>query len=309
MVSFRFHLVSLIGIFLALGIGIAVGATVVDQATVDLLERQVQDVGERADRTNAENDRLNQELGTWQKFADEAGDELVEGRLRNVDTVIVAVQGVDRGPVEQVRQSIVAAGGRLHGTVWLTSKLRLDQPAAVSALSNVLVVSPGPSDLVRRSLVDRLATQWATGATTPLRALEEEGFVELEVPAGTNVDIENLPATVRFVVVSGAKAEVANDQLAVPLASSLARQAPLRVLAAEGETPATGTTPAARAVFVGVLRADADVAARLSTVDNLESFRGRVAAVLALADLGAEGKVGHFGLGPRASRLVPEPAS
>ncbi|MBW3669038.1 MAG: copper transporter [Actinobacteria bacterium] len=309
MVSFRFHLVSLIGIFLALGIGIAVGATVVDQATVDYLERQVQEVGDRAQRTNAENDRLNQELGTWQKFADEAGDELVEGRLRNVDTVVVAVQGVDRGPVEQLRQSIVAAGGRLHGTVWFTSKLRLDQPAAVSTLSELLVVAPGPADLVRRSLVDRLATQWATGVTTPLRELEQEGFVELEVAAGTNVDIANLPATARFVVVSGAGAEVANDQLAVPLASSLARQAPLRVLAAEGETPATGTTPAARAVFVGVLRADAEVAARLSTIDNLESFRGRIAAVFALADLGAEGKVGHFGLGPRASRLVPEPAS
>lgn len=310
MVSFRFHLVSLIGIFLALGIGIAVGATVVDQATVDYLEQQVREVGDRADRTNAENERLNQELGTWQKFADEAGDELVDGRLRGVDVVVVAVQGVDRQPVERLRQSIVAAGARLHGTVWFTSKLRLDQPASVTALSNVLVVSPGPADLVRRSLVDRLATQWATGGTTPLRALAQEGFVELEVPAGTNVDIATLPATVRFVLVGGGgKAEVPDEQLALPLASSVARQAPLRLLAAEAETPATGNTPPARAVFVGALRADGDVAARLSTVDNLESYRGRIAAVLALADLGAEGKVGHFGVGPRASRLVPEPTS
>lgn len=309
MVSFRFHLVSLIGIFLSLGIGIAVGATVVDQATVDYLERQVREVGDRADRTNAENDRLTHELGTWQKFADEAGDELVEGRLRGIDVVVVAVQGVDRQPVERLRQSFVSAGARLHGTVWFTSKLRLDQPASVSTLSELLVVSPGPADLVRRSLIDRLATQWATGAATPLRSLEQEGFVELEVPAGTNVDITVLPAGVRVVVVGGGKAEVPDEQLALPLASSLARQAPLRVLAAEAEVPATGSTPPARAVFVGVLRTDGDVAARLSTVDNLESYRGRIAAVLALADLGAEGKVGHFGVGPRASRLVPEPTS
>lgn len=309
MISFRFHLVSFIGIFLALGIGIAVGATVVDQATVDYLEQQVREVGDRADRTNADNDRLNNELGTWQKFADEAGDELVEGRLRGVDVVVVAVQGVDRQPVERMRQSIVSAGARLHGTVWFTSKLRLEQPASVSALSEVLVVSPGPADLVRRSLIDRLATQWATGAATPLRALAQEGFVELEVPAGTDVDITVLPANVRVVVIGGGKAEVPDEQLAAPLASSLARQAPLRVLAAEAEVPATGDTPPARAVFVGPLRTDGDVAARLSTVDNLESYRGRIAAVLALADLGAEGKVGHFGVGPRASRLVPEPTS
>ena len=42
----------------------------------------------------------------------------------------------------------------------------------------------------------------------------------------------------------------------------------------------------------------------VSTVDDLEDFRGRAATVLALADLGA-GRVGHYGLGPGADRLVP----
>jgi hypothetical protein len=53
------------------------------------------------------------------------------------------------------------------------------------------------------------------------------------------------------------------------------------------------------------LRQDAAVAALVSTVDNLEDFRGRFAAIYALRDLAA-GKVGHYGVGPRATRLVPE---
>jgi hypothetical protein len=311
MVSFRFHLVSLIGIFLALGIGIAVGATVVDQATVDYLEQRLQDVDERAHRTNTENDKLRADVGTWQKFADEAGDELVDGRLRGRDVLIVGVQGIDRQPVERLRQSIVAAGARLQATVWFTSKARLDQTAHVTALADLMVVSPGPADLVRRSLVDRLSTQWAAGGGgSLLAALRGEGFVEVETPAGSTVDPSQVPlANTRFVVVSGAKAEVPNEQLAVPLAAALARQAPMRVLAGEAELPASGDQPAQRAAFVGPLRDDGEANSRLSTVDNLESYRGRVAAILAIADLGAEGKVGHFGVGPRVSRLVPEPAS
>ncbi|HVF75474.1 MAG TPA: copper transporter [Acidimicrobiales bacterium] len=309
MVSFRFHLVSLIGIFLALGIGIAVGATVVDQATVDYLERQVRDVGSRAARTNAENDRLAQEVARWDKFADEAGDELVDGRLAGRDVLVVAVQGIDRQPVERLRQSIVAAGGRLQATVWLTSKLRLDQPGHVQTLSEVMSVSPASADLVRRNLIDRLAAEWARGGGVgSLTELRESGFVQIETQAGSTVPLVSVPLPgTRFVVVGGHKAEVPDEQLARPFAAALARQAPLRVLAAESEKPGTEEQPPERGLFVGPLRADEEANKRLSTVDNLESYRGRVAAILAIADLGPEGKVGHFGVGPRASRLVPEP--
>lgn len=310
MVSFRFHLVSIIGVFLALGIGIAIGASVVDRATVSALERQLDAVGTRAEQTNTENDRLRNDVGRWEKFADEAGDELVEGRLVGVDVVVVGVQGIDREPVDRLRQSIVAAGGRLRGTVWLTGKLQLEEPGDVAALSDALVVAPGPADLVRRTLIERLAASWAAGDnTSPLAALRDGGFVEVEAVTGGSVDLATLaPAGARFVVVAGDKADVPNDALAVPLAAELAELAPTRVLAVESGHDATAKTPAQRAVFVGPLRGEGDANSRLSTVDNLESYRGRIAAVLALADLGPQGKVGHYGVGPRASRMVPEPA-
>lgn len=310
MVSFRFHLVSIIGVFLALGIGIAIGASVVDRATVTALERQLDAVGRRAEQTNTDNDRLRSDVSRWEKFADEAGDELVESRLVGVDVVIVGVQGIDRDPVDRLRQSIVAAGARLRGTVWLTGKLQLEEPGDVAALSDDLVVAPGPADLVRRTLVERLAASWAAGGgTSPLAALQEGGFVELEAATGGSVDPTTLVAPgARFVVAGGDKADVPDDVLAVPLAAELAEQAPTRVLAVESGRDATGATPAQRALFVGPLRAQDDTSGRLSTVDNIESYRGRIAAVLALADLGPQGKVGHYGVGPRASRMVPEPA-
>lgn len=307
MISFRFHLVSLIGVFLALSIGIAIGATVVNEATVSQLENQVDAVDERAKTTNAANDRLRADVERWESFAEQAGDELVQGRLGGTDVLLVGVQGIDRGPVDRLRQSIVAAGARVQGTVWFTSKLKLDDPAHVNALADALVVAPGPAELVRRSLLERLAAQWADGAgSSSLEALRAAGFVELEVPAGSTVPTTSIPVGgTRFVVISGAKPDVPNEQLALPFASALATRATNRVLAAESGRE----DPPERALFVGPLRDDGDVNARLSSVDNIESYRGRVAAVLALDDLGPQGKLGHFGVGHRASRLVPEPAS
>lgn len=309
MISFRFHLISLIGVFLALGIGIAVGASVVDRATVSTLEEQVDNVGARAERTNAENDRLRRELDRWQTFADQTGDELVEGRLVGVEIVVVGVQGVDRGPLDRLRQSMTAAGAHVRATVWLTGKLRLEEPADVAALSDVLVVAPGPADLVRRSVVERLAAAWGTGAPSPLAELRDRGFLEIEQAADAAVDPRALvTAGTRFVVVSDAEPDVPNEELAGPLVSELGEQAALRVLAVEPGRDATEKEPARRAVFVGPLRSDDETNGRVSTVDNLESYRGRIAAVLALADLGV-GKIGHYGIGPHASRMVPEPVA
>ncbi|MDP8986792.1 MAG: copper transporter, partial [Actinomycetota bacterium] len=57
--------------------------------------------------------------------------------------------------------------------------------------------------------------------------------------------------------------------------------------------------------FTEALRADDALSARLSTVNNVDTFAGRLAAVLAIRDL-AEGRTGHYGRG--AQRLIPAPS-
>lgn len=310
MVNFRFHLVSLTAVFFALALGIGLGATVVDQATVDALQNRLSGVEVRVRQTDGENDRLRAELGLWARFAQEAADEAVAGRLEGVPLLVVGVQGIDRAPVEALRQSLAAAGARLQGTVWFTSKAALAKTADTVAMADLLGLGARGPDVVRRALVAQVAAGMA--AAEPggvLAALRDAAFVEFEPPAGTPASLAGVPVPgTLFVVVSAGAAAVPNDQLAVPLAVALAKEAGARVLAVE---PGRDAGPAGqrpeRAVFVGPLRDDPEIAALVSTVDNLEDFRGRFAAVYALRDLSA-GKVGHFGVGPRASRLVPETA-
>src|SRR5437867_11961296 len=94
MVNFRFHIISLVAVFLALGIGVLMGSTVVDQATVKGLRNNLASFKHQRD---AEKDRartLADDLSRWDKFAEQARDQLLPGRLAGVPVLVVAVQGV-----------------------------------------------------------------------------------------------------------------------------------------------------------------------------------------------------------------------
>jgi copper transport outer membrane protein MctB len=302
MVSFRFHLVSLTAVFLALALGIAMGATVVDRATVDLLQSRLNKVEANSNKTNRDNNQLRDELSRWNQFSDQAGDRLVRGRLTNARIVMLAIEGIDRGPVDALRNSLTAAGADVAATVWVTAKMALKDAGDVTSLRQVTDAAAANVADLRRIVGAEVATAVTLAtATGPLADLVARGFARVDGPAGAPpVDITTLPADgVRYVVVSDPKAAAPNNELAQPLVEELVRRAPLRVLAAEAGHDAPGQ----RAVFVGPLRSANNN--QLSTVDDLDQFAGRVAAVLALVQLG-QGQAGDFGVGPGASRLLPD---
>ena len=49
MINFRFHLVSLIAVFLALALGVVMGSTVIDRAVVNGLENRIKHVENKAE--------------------------------------------------------------------------------------------------------------------------------------------------------------------------------------------------------------------------------------------------------------------
>lgn len=309
MINFRFHLVSLTGIFLALGIGIAVGATVVDRATVDALQSRLDGVERRVNATDRENESLRRDVQRWVAFANQGGGAAVAGRLEGVPVMVLGVRGIDRKPVDELRQDLGVAGAQLSGTAWFTSKFKLEKPEDVAQLAEITGVSPRGAMSVRRNALARLAADLAGDENSGLLgALRDAAFIDFEEPAGGPVDLATVPvAGSRFVVVSGPGGEVPDGDLALPLTEQLARGARARVLAVESGREGKGDVPGSRAAFVGPLRGDEGLAGLLSTVDNLEDFKGRFAAVYALRDLG-NGKAGHFGVGPGVGGLVPESA-
>jgi hypothetical protein len=320
MINLRYHIVSLVAVFLALGLGIIMGSTVIDRVTVDALNNNLDDVRRSVGAIREENRKLGDQVKQGQDFAITTRDELLRGHLRNIPVMVVAISGVDRRPVDAVRQALTGAQATMEGTIWFTSKMRLNNDGDVRALATALDIPVGSPDAVRRQALAKVAAARDTASTdtSPLGALQTAGFLTYEGPPATTTttgaqsttggqpattgtiptSLTSLPlANTRYLVVSGAGAEVGDDVVAVPLVQAYGL-ASGRVVAAESGVDSDG----GRAVFVGLLRGDA--AGRLSTVDNLESPMGQAAAVLALEDLGVP-RYGHYGVGPGAQRVVP----
>ncbi len=312
MINLRYHVVSLVAVFLALGLGIVMGSTVIDRVTVDALNDNLEDVRRSVGAIREENRKLGDQIKQGQDFAVTTRDQLLRGRLRNAPVMIVAVAGIDKGPVDEVRRALVSAQATLEGTIWFTSKMRLTGDGDVRALATALDLGAvDRPEVVRRQALARIATarEAATAEASPFAALQSAGFITYEGPPTATstvslpLSLASLPlANTRYVVVSGAGAEVGDNLLAVPLVQAYA-QASARVVAAESGVDTQG----GRSVFVGLLRGDV-VSARLSTVDNLESPMGQTAAVLALEDLGVP-RFGHYGVGPGAQSILPAPSA
>ena len=312
MINLRYHIVSLVAVFLALGLGIVMGTTVIDRVTVDALNDRLDTVQRSQGAIREENGRLKAQVDQGQDFAIGARDQLLRGRLRNVPVMIVAVAGIDRRPVDELRQALVSAQATLEGTVWFTNKMRLSSDGDVRALATALDLPVDRPEVVRRQALAKVASARETAAAeaSPLAALQIAGFITYEAPpqatsttTSTPPTLASLPlANTRYLVVSGAGAAVGDDVVAVPLVQAYA-QASGRVVAAESGVDTDG----GRAVFVGLLRGDS-LLTRLSTVDNIESPMGQTAAVLALEDLGVP-RFGHYGVGRGAQHVLPQPTS
>ena len=309
MVNFRFHLVSLTAVFLALAAGITIGAGVVDRATVDQIERRLSDVDARRQATNEENDRLRGDLGRWIEFGEQLGDRPVQGRLNGVSVLAVATTGVDRGVLDGLVGSITAAGASVDGTILFTGKWNLASDEDAQQRAAVLDAAPTTEpDALRSAGIAAVAAAWTTGdGGSLLTGLVERGFVEFQPGPGEALPLAELPRPgSMFVVLSSDGADVPPPSLAAPLVADLS-DADVRLLAVQPVRPPADPVedgedePAPE--FVLALRSDSAVAGRISTVDNVDDYRGRTAAILALAEL-QSGRRGHYGFGPD-TRPVP----
>ena len=314
MLNLRYHVVSLVAVFLALGIGVIMGATVIDRVTVDQLRNRLDSVEGSVRQTRKDNDRLAAQLHTWDRFVDQGRSALLSGQLKGVPVLVVGVDGIDRKPVDDLRGELLTAGAGVEGTLWLKDKLNVKSQADANALAAALGVPEDTPNVVRAMALSRLASVLQGGGDPAgvIPALRQAGFVDYEAPpsaASTSTPTTTAPGPgaipvpgTRTVIVSGAGARIDDDTMTMPLVTQLALAGAPVVAAEAGQD-----TPGGRDVFVGLVRDRSETAARIPTVDNLESFIGQAAAVLALRDVG-HGPANHYGLGPGAQRLLPEPA-
>lgn len=340
MINFRYHVVSLIAVFLSLAIGVIMGSAVIDRAIVNRLEDQQTNLNNRITGVETENDALRAEnralKDAAQQLTEQGSQRLLAGTLTDVPVAVIATRGSESDGFDDLLSLLGTSGADQRGVVWLTDRFTLDSDDEVRDLVAALDAPSTLSvDALRRLALTRLATMLremvgpitiddpsvpttSTTSTTAVVegaveaprvfvALRDAGFIDFDAPEGQPDDIgpQLVPGT-RLILVSGGTADVVVEAVAVPFAEQLVLDRigvpAVGLLAAEDLAVDDESSPD----FVAALRQDDAVASRLSSVDNIGDFPGRLAAVLAIVDLG-DGRVGHYGVGPGAQRLLPAP--
>jgi len=283
--DFRYHVASLIAVFIALVIGILIGIGLsgkgfVSDAERKNLEHEISALTSDRNAARAQLADVTRQQAATAHYSDQTYTALVTSRLDKMRIAVVYLGSVNETIDGAVTQAVHAAGGRLVRT----RALRI--PIDVNAIERILSRRPalrGYAGAGRvRDLGHDIGVELVVGGKTPL--LDALGDVLL-------VEREGLGQPPADGVVVARPA---------PPQQGLTHEFLLGVYAglAGAGVPAIGveqTAPAASAIM-------AFSRGGLSTVDSIETSAGRLALVLELAGAGS----GHFGVEPTAtSGLLP----
>jgi hypothetical protein len=313
-IDFRYHLVSLIAVFLAVALGIVIGTTALNEPILADIENQVsaleQDKRALEDRTQ----QLQAQLNTADSFEQAVAPALVDGALAG-SRVLLVVSNEDVAPetVEQVTALIGQAGGTVSGTLRLRPEY--SDPSTSASLQNYVTGSGRPSGTQLPEVDD--AGQLVGALLAQVLMLPAAGGA---VPDGTAVS-SVLAGLSALDVLSADGDSVAPADYAVVLTSggfsgqdAAERNATLVELVSALDARGSGAVVAGDAAsaqengLVGVIRADPNLSAAVSTVDNVDTAAGRISSVLALGSEG-EGTSGKYGTGQDTQPVPPVPAT
>jgi hypothetical protein len=313
LINFRFHLISLIAVFLALAVGVVMGYGVLGQPTVDTLQNRIDNVEARANRIKAENNELRAENGRLSDAMQAVGTFAVTNRLESSSVVPVAVRGVNEDQVVDAVQLARDGGAAVPGVIWLEEKWDLDNPDDVAELAAIVGTQSTSRASVRDAAARALATRMSSGPATGgrvdlLEELADAKFVSLQsVGDGPSFEASTFDGrgSARSVdlLIGGTDAVIPASRGTVPLAQALVALG-LPVVVADDWREVEGG-PGRGSGLEGIL-GDEQLRSAVATVDNLDQADGPLTLVLALADRVGQGVIEHYGFGAGATRPMPE---
>ena len=312
MIDFRYHLVSIIAVFLALAVGIVLGTAALNGPIQTNLNNNLSRVTDEKRGLESDVFELRAQLGAADAFAQSVGPRLVRGALEDERVLLVTTPQTPADLAERLTPLLEQAGARVTGRLELLPALAdPEQRALVEDL--VAQVVPAGVELPGTGAVERATAELAAALT---RTADGEGvepeeaqavvsaFTEADLVEFSSADETLQPATVAVVLTGTAPEQLPPpeqvQQLAVvAMAGALDARAEGAALA--GPAGSAGERGAVRA-----LRADSTLVRAVSTVDNADRGTGLVTLVLALAEQ-RRGGVGQYGTGEGASTALPSP--
>ncbi|MEU8900566.1 copper transporter [Nocardia sp. NPDC048505] len=308
MISVRQHLISIVGIFLALAIGVVLGSQTLAADMLTGLRSDKTELRQQVDQLSERNRRQAEELEAADRFVAGSAGQILKGALADRTVTVFTTPDADPADVEALTRDLDTAGAAITGRIALTEAF-LDASEGDRMRTSLTNVIPAGAQL-RTGSVDQASLAGdllglvllLDPANPQPRSTPEELALVLETLRGGGFlaygDTPARPAQLALVITgNGARAGENNqgDNIA-RFAGALRARSSGTVLAGRPGA-AEGPGPIAK------LRADSVLATTVTTVDHLDRAIGRLTTVLGLSEQ-LNGGSGRYGTGAQATSLT-----
>ncbi|MEV6851425.1 copper transporter [Actinoplanes sp. NPDC051411] len=323
MINFRYHVVSLTAVFLALAIGLVVGTAALNGPVADSLRYQLDALKKDNSNKRDQVDQYRDQINRSQDFATQIAPTLLNGKLTGRRILVVALPDTS-DYMAGVISMLQIAGATVTARVTVQDKF-FDPNVSTELLDLASQSSQGTipfeglpvnSDGVETASAQlALALLQRAGGSQPaaddvtavLTAYTKAGYISVDEKQAKAVG-----GAEGTVIVSGPPAvdkdAAKKSQSAVTLANQFSKR--------PGATGSTASRPLVIAGdgvgdgnLISAVRGDPTLVQSISTVDNASTVQGQLAAGMATVERFVQNKVGQYGLAPGASSLVPKGAS
>ncbi|MGE5405060.1 MAG: copper transporter [Candidatus Saccharibacteria bacterium] len=287
MIDIRYHVATLVAIFLALGIGIIIGSTVVgsnvladqQQKLIGQLESQFGDLRERMDTLNNENRFVVQIARYYEQYSQAVSPPIIKNRLPG-GTVALIVTGGQEIPAGML-SSLSQAGARVTSTTTVLPAIDLaNQELKIKMCDFYKVDHNTPAEELRKLAAVTLAETLLKGGTEQARFLRDNDLVSFNGQYGSPV---------RAIIIVGGSD---NDRFNYP--AEVDESIIQTFISAKQKVYGCEITKVKYSYMNYFQKYD------ISTVDDIDMTPGQVALIRSI-----EGEVGDYGVKSTASKFMP----
>lgn len=305
MINFRYHVVSLTAVFLALAIGLVVGTAALNGPVADTLKDKVTELGQDNSNLRASRNQLEDEVNRQEEYAVQTAPTLIGGKLTGRKLLVVVLPGSDKyadGTISmlEVAGASVTARVTIKDNFLLPDK-NLELLDLADKASRGTVSTDGlprnsdgvetSSALLATALLQGTPAVTANNLRSILTAYAEASYL--------TVDSDAVGGAEATVVVSGLPTTdndaAKRNRAALMLTTQFGKAKPLIVA---GSGVGDGN-------LVLQVRGDPSLK-NISTVDNASTAQGQVVAAMAVEELLVQGRAGQYGLAAGATSLLPK---
>lgn len=311
MKDFRYHVVSLTAVFLALAIGVVLGSGPMHNALVGDMSGQIEDLETQVEQARTDEESARALTTTAQEFADESTPSLLAGRLTDVSVGTVIAADAAATDVAGIRDRLVQAGATVAAEITIEPTWTdPDQSAFRSSLASTMapnVVGVDAESTTQAVLAHALAQALLPGALPP--GATEDDLADTDYPDPADAALRSgllFDMLLEAGLVSGtasdgvqaltmiAGAGPEDEGARAEVSNNLAATAAIFSQYTSGVVVASGADQDAD--VASAVQNSPDASTTVTTVVEGTEFYGRISVPLALADA-LNGGVGHYGPG------------